>query len=60
MKKIEQKPKNLFDGYPDEFKNFMTVRPIFFLLAQPFDFIILVLRKYEFYGATRGNSLFKN
>lgn len=24
MKKIEQKPKNLFDGYPDEFKNFMT------------------------------------
>ena len=56
MKKIEQKPKHLFEGYPDEFKSFMTVRPTFLSLDKVY-LIILVLRKYEFHGATRGNSL---
>ena len=56
MKKIEQKPNDLFDGYPDEFKNFMTVRLTRFSL----NLIISVLRKYEFHGGTRGNPLFIN
>ena len=41
MKKIEQKPNDLFDGYPDEFKNFMTVRltrSFFFDKAFEFDY----------------------
>jgi len=45
MKKIEQKPKNLFDGYPDEFKNFMTVRPTFLYLETAFRFYNLSTAK---------------